>query len=178
MARGGVLFIDEAYSLVDDSHSFGDEAINTIVQEMENHRNDTVVIFAGYPDKMEDFLARNEGLRSRIAFHLEFPDYDGDELYRILELMVHKRGLKLGKGAEDVCREILDGACSVPDFGNGRYVRNLIEKAQMSQSHRIVREYKGKKIGKTVVKTLMPEDFEPGEVRTKKPEKRQIGFWV
>ena len=178
MARGGVLFIDEAYSLVDDSHSFGDEAINTIVQEMENHRNDTVVIFAGYPDKMEDFLARNEGLRSRIAFHLEFPDYDGDELYRILELMVHKRGLKLGKGAEDVCREILDGACSVPDFGNGRYVRNLIEKAQMSQSHRIVREYKGKKIGKTVVKTLVPEDFELGEIRTKKPGKRQIGFRV
>ena len=76
-AQGSVLFIDEAYSLVDDRDgSFGDEAINTIVQEMENHRNDVVVIFAGYPDKMESFLQKNPGLRSRIAYHVPFSDYD------------------------------------------------------------------------------------------------------
>ena len=70
-AKGSVLFIDEAYSLVDDKDGlFGDEAINTIVQEMENHRDDIVVIFAGYPDKMEQFLQKNPGLRSRIAFHM------------------------------------------------------------------------------------------------------------
>ncbi|MCR5738572.1 MAG: AAA family ATPase [Lachnospiraceae bacterium] len=178
MAKGGVLFIDEAYSLVDDSHSFGDEAINTIVQEMENHREDTIVIFAGYPDKMQEFLARNEGLRSRIAFHLDFPDYDSDELYRILELMAHDRGLKLGKGTEEKCREIFENACNVPEFGNGRYVRNLLERAQMSQSHRIVRDHKGGKVGKNIVKTLLPEDFTPGEINVRKPEKRQIGFRV
>jgi SpoVK/Ycf46/Vps4 family AAA+-type ATPase len=75
LAQGSVLFIDEAYSLVDDSPgSFGDEAINTIVQEMENRRDDMVVIFAGYPKPMEEFLNRNEGLRSRIAFHVAFDD--------------------------------------------------------------------------------------------------------
>ena len=74
-AKGGVLFIDEAYSLLDDSHSFGDEAINTIVQEMENMRKEVIVIFAGYPVPMNDFLERNEGLNSRIAFHVSFDDY-------------------------------------------------------------------------------------------------------
>ena len=75
-ARGGILFIDEAYALVDDTNSFGAEAINTIVQEMENRRDSVIVIFAGYPEKMEQFLEGNEGLRSRIAFHLDFPDYN------------------------------------------------------------------------------------------------------
>ncbi len=178
MAKDGVLFIDEAYSLVDDSRSFGDEAINTIVQEMENHRNDTVVIFAGYPDKMEEFLSRNEGLRSRIAFHLNFPDYDMDELYEIMKLMVRNRGLKLGEGTEQVCREILENACRTSDFGNGRYVRNLLDKAQMCQSHRIVRDYKGKKIGRSMIKTLMPEDFRSDEIGPKKSEPKRIGFRV
>lgn len=71
-ASGGVLFIDEAYALVDDSNTYGAEAINTITQMMENYRNDVIVIFAGYPDKMQEFLNQNEGLKSRIAFHLDF----------------------------------------------------------------------------------------------------------
>ena len=83
-ARGGVLFIDEAYALNSDDH-YGPEAINTIVQEMENHRDDVVVIFAGYPEPMEDFLKANEGLRSRIAFHLNFPDYNAEEMTKILQ---------------------------------------------------------------------------------------------
>lgn len=84
VAIGGVLFIDEAYSLVDKhSGSFGDEAINTIVQEMENHREDVVAIFAGYPNKMEGFLQKNPGLRSRIAFHVPFADYTSDEISTI-----------------------------------------------------------------------------------------------
>ena len=82
-AKGSVLFIDEAYSLVDKQGSFGDEAINAIVQEMENSRGSTVVIFAGYPDKMEHFLDRNPGLRSRIAFHVPFEDYTPEELVEI-----------------------------------------------------------------------------------------------
>ena len=94
-AQGSVLFIDEAYSLVDDRNgSFGDEAINTIVQEMENHRDDVVVIFAGYPDKMEDFLQKNPGLRSRIAYHVPFDDYDTESLCEIAKLIAKQKGLK------------------------------------------------------------------------------------
>ena len=95
-ARGSVLFIDEAYSLLDgDSSLYGDEAINTIVQEMENCREDTVVIFAGYPREMEQFLSRNPCLRSRIAFHLSFEDYSPEELYQITRLLAEEQGLTL-----------------------------------------------------------------------------------
>ena len=104
-ARGGVLFIDEAYSLSDGKYAtFGDEAINTIVQEMENHRNSVIVIFAGYPDKMKEFLDRNEGLRSRIAFHIDFPDYTPDELTEILKLMARRRGYEISDEVADYCR--------------------------------------------------------------------------
>ena len=89
-----MLFIDEAYSLVDDrSGSFGDEAINTIVQEMENHREDVVVIFAGYPNEMEKFFQKNPGLRSRIAFHVPFADYNANELVRIAQMMGKNKGV-------------------------------------------------------------------------------------
>ncbi len=99
-AEGGVLFIDEAYSLVDDRDgSYGDEAINTIVQEMENHRDNVVVIFAGYPDKMKTFLRKNPGLRSRIAFHVPFADYSTEELCDIAHLIAKRKGLELSEGA-------------------------------------------------------------------------------
>ena len=82
-ARGGILFIDEAYSFCDGYNGYGDEAINTIVQEMENHREDVIVIFAGYPKPMQEFLDRNPGMSSRIAFHVNFEDYTVDELCEI-----------------------------------------------------------------------------------------------
>ena len=95
-AMGGVLFIDEAYSLVDDrGGSFGDEAINTIVQEMENRREDLVVIFAGYPKEMERFLEKNPGLRSRIAFHVPFADYSVEELCQIAKHIGKSKGITL-----------------------------------------------------------------------------------
>ena len=138
-AQGGVLFIDEAYSLVDDRDgSFGDEAINTIVQEMENHREDVVVIFAGYPDKMEKFLQKNPGLRSRIAFHVPFADYETDELCGIADLIAKKKGLKLSEDAREKLTGIFDAARRESDFGNGRYVRNVIEKAKMAQATRLL----------------------------------------
>ena len=87
-AQGGVLFIDEAYSLCDSyENGFGDEAINTIVQEMENHRDDVIVIFAGYPEPMKQFLDRNPGMQSRIAFQIEFEDYTTEELCAITKLL-------------------------------------------------------------------------------------------
>ena len=178
-AKGGVLFIDEAYSLVDDSNSFGDEAINTIVQEMENHRDDVIVIFAGYPDKMKEFFAKNEGLRSRIAFHLDFPDYSAEELVDILKLMADKKGYKLNPDIERKCLEIFAQAVKKEEFGNGRYVRNLLEQAMMAQSRRITKEYAGKKITRKALTTLKPEDFDVNASKLiEKETKRTIGFAV
>ena len=178
-AKGGVLFIDEAYSLVDDSNSFGDEAINTIVQEMENHRDDVIVIFAGYPDKMKEFFAKNEGLRSRIAFHLDFPDYSAEELVDILKLMADKKGYKLNPDIERKCLEIFAQAVKKEEFGNGRYVRNLLEQAMMAQSRRITKEYAGKKITRKALTTLKPEDFDVNASKQiEKETKRTIGFAV
>lgn len=159
-ARGGVLFIDEAYALVDGSNSFGDEAINTIVQEMENHRDDVIVIFAGYPDKMEEFLKKNEGLRSRIAYHLSFPDYNAEELYEITRLFAKNSGYKLGKGVKEKCIAIYRDACHKADFGNGRFARNLFEQACMHQSNRLIKKYGKKRIPRVRICELLPEDFE------------------
>ena len=178
-AKGGVLFIDEAYSLVDDSNSFGDEAINTIVQEMENHRDDVIVIFAGYPDKMKEFLAKNEGLRSRIAFHLDFPDYNAEELVEILKLMAEKKGYKMSRDIEAKCLNIFEMAVLQKEFGNGRFARNLLEQAMMAQSRRITKEYKGKKVSRKALSTLKVEDFEVNASKQLiKENKPKIGFAV
>lgn len=101
-SEGSVLFIDEAYSLVDDRDgSYGDEAINTIVQEMENHRDNVVVIFAGYTDEMEHFLQKNPVLRSRIAFHVPFQNYSVNELCDIAKLIAKKKGLSFEEGVHN-----------------------------------------------------------------------------
>ena len=136
-ARGGVLFIDEAYSLVDGSNSFGAEAINTIVQEMENHRDDVIVIFAGYPEPMQEFMNSNEGLRSRIAFQLDFPDYDVDELMDILKFMLKKENFTLDEAGYQKAKNLFENATKFKDFGNGRLVRNVLERAIMRQSVRL-----------------------------------------
>lgn len=138
-AEGGVLFIDEAYSLVDGrSGSYGDEAINTIVQEMENYRDDMVVIFAGYPDRMEEFLQKNPGLRSRIAYHVPFADYSVEELCSIATLTARKKGLHLDDQAQEKLASVFETARRQGDFGNGRYVRNILEKAKMAQATRLL----------------------------------------
>ena len=138
-AMGGVLFIDEAYALADDrGGSFGDEAINTIVQEMENRREDLVVIFAGYPDEMEKFLDKNPGLRSRIAFHVPFSDYSADELCAIAKLIGKKKGVSFSEAAVKKLRAVFEAAQLQPDFGNGRYARNAVEQAKMNMASRLL----------------------------------------
>lgn len=159
-ASGGVLFIDEAYSLVDNGGSFGTEAINTIVQEMENHRNDVIVIFAGYKDSMEQFLDSNEGLRSRIAFHLDFPDYNPEEMLEILKLMSKNSGYTLSPDALSKCHDIFKNACENEEFGNGRFARNLLEQAEMSQAKRLYSENKHSRLTNEKLSTLIAEDFE------------------
>ena len=176
-ARGGVLFIDEAYALVDDANSFGDEAINTIVQEMENNRDDVIVIFAGYPDKMKKFLDKNEGLRSRIAFHIDFPDYNAEELTEILKLMAAEKGYHIDTAIEKKCMDIFKNACGQPEFGNGRYARNLLEQAIMKQSMRVLRENKGKQLNKQTLLTMDVSDFEVNTA-LKKEKKPVIGFVI
>ena len=173
-AIGGVLFIDEAYSLVDDrSGSFGDEAINTIVQEMENHREDVVVIFAGYPDEMEKFLQKNPGLRSRIAFHVPFEDYDADELCKIAALIGKNKGISLEYAALQKLGTIFETARKQSDFGNGRYVRNVLEQAKMNQASRLL-EYDFEDITTEEITTIKAVDIVIPEVKIE--EKRKIGF--
>lgn len=174
-AQGSVLFIDEAYSLVDDrSGSFGDEAINTIVQEMENHREDVVVIFAGYPDEMEGFLQKNPGLRSRIAYHVPFADYDTESLCAIAKLIAGQKGLTL---TDDACRKLtglFDTARSEVGFGNGRYVRNVIEKARMAQATRLL-SMDFDSIGSKEMATICAEDIEQPKAKAA-PQRNRIGF--
>ena len=175
-ARGGVLFIDEAYSLVEKEGLYGDEAINTIVQMMENYRNDVIVIFAGYPDKMERFLEKNEGLGSRIAFHVDFPDYNAEELCDILKLMSKEKGYTLDEEAEKKCRIIFDCACKNAEFGNGRFVRNVLEQAIIKQSSRIVTECQNEIYDKKTISTLSASDFDINAAKTYKPTRTAIGF--
>jgi len=138
-AQGGVLFIDEAYSLCDNlKGGFGDEAINTLVQEMENHRDDVIVIFAGYPEPMKQFLDRNPGMLSRIAFQVEFDDYDTDELCEITRLMVSGRQMMITDAAMDKLRSIYESVRRESDYGNGRFVRRMIEEAEMNLAERVM----------------------------------------
>ena len=175
-ARGGVLFIDEAYSLSDGEHvTFGDEALNTIVQEMENHRDDVIVIFAGYPDKMKDFLDRNEGLRSRIAFHINFPDYTSDELTEIFKLMAKRRGYEISDEVAEHCKKIFKRVAKKKNFGNGRFVRTLLEQAWLKQAQRIIKENEGGKVTKEVLTQFKVEDFDVN-VDKKYRDERKLGF--
>lgn len=176
-AKGSVVFIDEAYSLLDDrSGMYGDEAINTIVQEMENNREDVLVIFAGYPDEMKQFLDRNPGLKSRVAFHVPFADYSAPELYEIAEFIAKEKGVQLHEDVKGKLMPIFEKAIVHQDFGNGRFVRNIVEKAKMNQASRLVNDDIDMVTEKDV-KTLRAEDFEEPALSVETTE-RQIGFAV
>ena len=175
-ARGSVLFIDEAYSLTDDRRgAFGDEAISTIVQEMENTREATAVIFAGYPDKMEEFLQVNPGLRSRIAFHVPFADYSKEELLAILKLFASAEGFTLEAAALQRAETLIEQTMRKEDFGNGRFVRNLFDQARLHQASRIM-TLPGSQISRKLLCTITAEDFSLPGMYTIKPERPPIGF--
>lgn len=175
-AKGGVLFIDEAYSLVDDRDGlFGDEAINTIVQEMENHRDDVVVIFAGYPDKMEGFLKKNPGLRSRIAFHVNFDDYSAEELCNISRLLARDKNMVFDEDAIEKLSGIYELARTQEDFGNGRYARNLLDKARMKQASRLVK-MNVEEISDSDIRTITADDIDVPELNKSTESHRIIGF--
>ncbi len=138
-ALGGVLFIDEAYALSNDSSSFGKEAIDTLVKLIEDYRGEIVVILAGYKKEMTEFLKTNSGLQSRFPLNIDFPDYTVEELFKITLKMINDKGFALGEGAEILLKEQVSllHKQSNAHSGNGRMVRNYLEEIMRKQSARI-----------------------------------------
>ena len=140
-ATGGVLFIDEAYYLYrpENERDYGQEAIEMLLQVMENQREELVVILAGYRDRMETFFQSNPGFHSRIAHHIDFPDYSLDELMAIAELMLSRQQYAFDDTSREVFREYLERRIHQPHFANARSVRNAIDRAKLRQANRLLR---------------------------------------
>ncbi len=173
--RGGVLFIDEAYSLVEDRKSFASEAIDTLIQQMELIKKDTIIILAGYPDKMEELLDMNPGFRSRIAFHVKFPNYSKEELIEILKLMADKQKLILSEEYLEEVSNQLPKYMDSKDFGNGRFMRNLLEQSIMKLSTRLAAKFDDFSIVDTkTLTTLTKDDVAFDQIQKK--NKNVIGF--
>ena len=153
-ARGGVLFIDEAYTLASKGNSYNEEAIATLIQGMENYRDDLVVIFAGYTKEMQDFLNLNSGIVSRIGYTLEFDDYTEDELLKIFESMMSKAGFKVEQEALDEVKKIVKKYKNNENFGNARFIRNIYEKSVIKHAANT----KGKK-SKKILQTISKKDI-------------------
>nr|YP_010596591.1 Rubisco expression protein CbbX [Chrysotila carterae]WAK83227.1 Rubisco expression protein CbbX [Chrysotila carterae] len=138
-AMGGVLFIDEAYYLYkpDNERDYGAEAIEILLQVMENQREDLVVIFAGYKDRMDSFYESNPGLSSRVANHIDFPDYTPDELLQIARLMLEEQQYRLTQEAEQLLLEYIQRRKELPLFANARTITNAIDAARMRHANRM-----------------------------------------
>jgi probable Rubsico expression protein CbbX len=164
-AMGGVLFIDEAYYLyrAENERDYGQESIEILLQIMENNRDDIVVIMAGYADRMSTFFKANPGMSSRIAHHIDFPDFTIDELEQIGAMMTEQLGYQLSKPAEKALREYLELRVEQPRFANARSVRNAVERARLRQARRLV-EGEHTKVDREALTTLDAEDFEASRV--------------
>src|SRR6266851_2764212 len=165
-AMGGVLFIDEAYYLYrqENERDYGQEAIEILLQVMENQRDDLVVILAGYKDRMETFFQSNPGISSRIAHHLDFPDYALDELLAIAQLMLAEQMYRFSPEALQVFAEYLKRRMLMPRFSNARSVRNAIDRARLRQANRLFA--KGGRISKLDLMTIEAEDVLASRVFT------------
>lgn len=166
-ALGGVLFIDEAYALNSDNGSYGKEAIDTLVKLIEDYRGEIVVILAGYKKEMSDFIKSNSGLESRFPLVIDFPDYKPDDLYAIALNMITSKGFTITEDAKDVLQEqiVVSHKTSTAYSGNGRMVRNLIEKVMRNQSARIASFDDVSREGLT---EIIPEDIEVSKDNTYK----------
>ncbi len=144
-AMGGVLFIDEAYYLYrpENERDYGQEAIEILLQVMENNRDDLVVILAGYKNKMEKFFESNPGFRSRIAHHIEFPDYSSEELVEIGINILSSQNYFLTNKAIEVLKQYIEIRRKQPHFANARSLRNALDRARLRQANRIFNEFKG-----------------------------------
>jgi len=138
-AMGGVLFIDEAYYLYkpDNERDYGSESIEILLQVMENQREDLVIIFAGYKDRMDNFYESNPGLSSRVANHIDFPNYTPDELIQIAHLILAEQQYRMTDEAESILRDYIEKRCKLPLFANARTVANAIDTARMRHANRM-----------------------------------------
>jgi probable Rubsico expression protein CbbX len=166
-AMGGVLFIDEAYYLYrpENERDYGQEAIEILLQVMENHRDDLVVILAGYRDRMATFFRSNPGMSSRIAHHIEFPDYTPDELLAITGSMVAHQNYHLDDEAMATMREYIAHRITQPHFANARSMRNALDRARLRQANRL---FEAAMIGATTdaeaLKTITAADIRASRV--------------
>jgi probable Rubsico expression protein CbbX len=164
-AMGGVLFIDEAYYLYrpENERDYGQEAIEILLQVMENQRDDLVVILAGYKDRMDTFFQSNPGMSSRIAHHLDFPDYSRDELLRIGDKMLESMNYHFGGEGREAFAEYLTLRVGQPHFANARSVRNALDRARLRQASRLFAE-RDRVLTREDLTTLMASDIRASRV--------------
>jgi probable Rubsico expression protein CbbX len=164
-AMGGVLFVDEAYYLYrpENERDYGQEAIEILLQVMENQRDDLVVILAGYKDRMDRFFSSNPGMASRVAHHIDFPDYDDDELFAIAELMLEKMNYQLDKDAAAAMQEYIRLRRSQPRFSNARSIRNALDRARLRHANRLF-ERRGVVLSREALVTIAAEDIRSSRV--------------
>jgi len=163
-AMGGVLFIDEAYYLYrpENERDYGQEAIEILLQVMENNRDDLVVILAGYKDRMDTFFRSNPGMASRIAHHIDFPDYSGAELYEIAALMLAKLDYRLDAGAAAALSEYIAKRRTQPHFANARSIRNALDRARLRQANRLFAT--GTPVTRDALQTISAADIRASRV--------------
>ncbi len=159
-AMGGVLFIDEAYYLYkpENERDYGAESIEILLQVMENNRDDLVVILAGYKGKMDTFFHSNPGMRSRIAHHIDFPDYSADELLAIAKLMLAEQNYRLSEDATKTLLEYIHRRKTMEHFANARSIRNALDRARLRQANRLFADT-NKSLKKIDLMTIEAEDF-------------------
>jgi probable Rubsico expression protein CbbX len=164
-AMGGVLFIDEAYYLYrpENERDYGMEAIEILLQVMENQRDDLVVILAGYKDRMDRFFQSNPGMASRIAHHIDFPDYSEDELLQISELMLGQMQYRLSEGARSALSEYIVKRRAQPHFANARSIRNALDRARLRQANRLFATAESP-LGKEALMTIEEADIRQSRV--------------
>ena len=164
-AMGGVLFIDEAYFLhrPENERDYGQEAIEILLQVMENQRDNLVVILAGYRDRMERFYASNPGMSSRIAHHVDFPDYGSDELLAIARLMLAQMQYQLSDDATAVLVEYIERRQARPNFANARSIRNALDRARLRQANRLVSR-RGASLDREDLMTIEADDIRASRV--------------
>jgi len=164
-AMGGVLFIDEAYYLYrpENERDYGQEAIEILLQVMENQRDDLVVILAGYKERMETFFRSNPGLSSRIAHHLDFPDYSPEELLEIALRMMQHMQYTLSESALGALREYIPKRMNQPHFANARSIRNALDRARLRQANRLF-ALKGRELTRDDLMTIEGADLRASRV--------------